>query len=183
MKVNRHGQAKILTSSEINMLFTEGFVTPRDRALFGICLYTGCRISEALALKWSDIGQGFITIRKATTKGKTATRQADIHQNLSTMLEEYRGLCKGDRLFPGRGTEQLSRVAADGVLRQACKRCGIDGVSTHSFRRTALTRMNDAGISLRVIQEISGHTSLAVLQRYLAVSPGQVTAAIASLQW
>ncbi|WP_431193465.1 tyrosine-type recombinase/integrase [Trichocoleus desertorum] len=54
-------------------------------------------------------------------------------------------------------------------------------VSTHSFRRTALTQMSSAGIPLRVIQKISGHRSLQALQRYLEVSELQLEGAIASL--
>lgn len=67
------------------------------------------------------------------------------------------------------------------ILRAACARVGIEGVSTHSFRRTALTQMSNAGIPLRVIQKISGHRSLTQLQAYLEVQPEQVTGAIASL--
>jgi hypothetical protein len=42
MKIDRHGQAKILTVAEIQLLFNEGFTVnpPRDRALFAVCLYT-----------------------------------------------------------------------------------------------------------------------------------------------
>jgi hypothetical protein len=54
-------------------------------------------------------------------------------------------------------------------------------VSTHSFRRTALTQMSNAGIPLRVIQEISGHRTLDELYKYLEVSPEQVRGAITSL--
>ncbi|MBD2093742.1 tyrosine-type recombinase/integrase [Trichocoleus sp. FACHB-591] len=53
-------------------------------------------------------------------------------------------------------------------------RLGLVGVSTHSFRRTALTQMSSAGMPLRVIQEISGHRSLQALQRYLEVSELQL---------
>ncbi|CBN55268.1 hypothetical protein OSCI_1610013 [Kamptonema sp. PCC 6506] len=41
--------------------------------------------------------------------------------------------------------------------------------------------MSNAGIPLRVIQEISGHRNLEQLQRYLEVKPEQVRGAIASL--
>lgn len=59
MKVSGNGQGKILTPEELRLLFTDGFTTPRDRALFGIYLFTGCRISEALALQTFalDFGQ------------------------------------------------------------------------------------------------------------------------------
>lgn len=184
MKIDRHGQAKILTSEEIAALFSEGLLSSRDRALFGVCLYTGCRISEALSLRWVDVNDRLLTIRKGNTKGKIGTRQIAIHPALAELIDSYRAECSSDRLFPGRhGRGQLTRVAADGILRAACQRCGIEGVSTHSFRRTALTRMSNAGIPLRVIQEISGHKTLSELQKYLEVSPEQVTGAIAALQW
>ena len=52
MKVDGNGQGKILSQDELRRLFTEGFLTPRDRALFGICLFTGCRVSEALSSQY-----------------------------------------------------------------------------------------------------------------------------------
>lgn len=70
---------------------------------------------------------------------------------------------------------------ADKILKAACDRVGLEGVSTHSFRRTALTMMSSAGIPLRVIQEISGHNDLGTLQRYLEVSPEQKRKAVAAV--
>ena len=72
---------------------------------------------------------------------------------------------------------------ADKILKDACDRVGLFGVSTHSFRRTALTMMSSAGISLRVIQEISGHNDLGTLQRYLEVSPEQKRKAVAAIEF
>ena len=77
----------------------------------------------------------------------------------------------------------LTRLAADRILRDACKRVGLVGVSTHSFRRTALTMMSSASIPLRVIQEISGHNDLGTLQRYLEVSPEQKRKAVAAISF
>ncbi|MUG96940.1 tyrosine-type recombinase/integrase [Scytonema sp. UIC 10036] len=173
MKVNGNGQGAILTPEELRLLFTEGFTNPRDRALFGICLFTGCRVSEALALQTTDIKGGTITFRKSTTKGKLKTRVVDIQPGLAAMLAEYQP--KPGALFPGmRGvTEHLTRFAADKILKDACTRVGLTGVSTHSFRRTALTQMSSAGVPLRHIQEISGHNDLGTLQRYLEVTPEQ----------
>ena len=179
MKVDGNGQGKILTSDELRLLFTEGFVLPRDRALFGICLFTGCRVSEALALQTTDIKGGTLTFRKSTTKGKLKTRVVDIQPGLAQLLVEYQ-LVKEGALFPGmRGRSvTLTRFMADKILRDACKRVGLEGVSTHSFRRTALTMMSSAGVPVRVIQEISGHNDLGTLQRYLEVSPEQKRKAI-----
>jgi hypothetical protein len=67
------------------------------------------------------------------------------------------------------------------VFKKACSRVGIYGASTHSLRRTALTQMSDAGIPLRIVQEVSGHRNLSQLQKYLEVRPSQVRGALASL--
>ncbi|MHC5721692.1 MAG: tyrosine-type recombinase/integrase, partial [Nostoc sp.] len=67
------------------------------------------------------------------------------------------------------------------ILRVACKKVGVEGVSSHSFRRTALTSMSNAGIPLRVIQEISGHRTLDELYKYLEVREDQVLGAVSSL--
>ncbi|MFM6493246.1 MAG: tyrosine-type recombinase/integrase [Microcystis panniformis] len=70
MKRDRNGQAKILSEEEVAAIFN--LLNPRDRAIFAICLFCGCRISEALSIRAGDIGNGIITIRKANTKGKKA---------------------------------------------------------------------------------------------------------------
>jgi integrase/recombinase XerD len=179
MKVAGNGQGKILTPEELKLLFANGFTRERDRALFGICLFTGCRVSEALALQTSDIKGGTLTFRKSTTKGKLKTRVVDIQPGLAQLLAEYPTSLGA--LFPGmRGRSlTLTRFMADKILKAACGRVGLEGVSTHSFRRTALTMMSSAGIPLRVIQEISGHNDLGTLQRYLEVSPEQKRKAVA----
>jgi integrase/recombinase XerD len=72
-------------------------------------------------------------------------------------------------------------MSASRILREAFDRIGIEGASTHSLRRTALTTMSNNGIPLRIIQQVSGHRSLEVLEEYLAVKDEQVRGAIASL--
>ena len=181
MKTNGNGRAKILSQAELDRLFERGFVTPRDKLLFAITYYCACRVSEALALSVSDIAGGTVTLRKSTTKGKSATRTLPVHPKLNEYLEAYNP--QSGLLFPGRrGNKPLTRAMADLILKAACKKVRIKGASTHSFRRTALTQMSNRNVPIRVIQEISGHSSLTALQRYLEVQPQQVTAAIALLK-
>lgn len=180
MKVKGNGRAKILTQAELDRLFDRGFVTPRDKLLFALAYYCACRVSEALALTTNDLAGGVVTLRKATTKAKSATRTLPMHPKLIEYLLAYSppdGL-----LFPGRNQHKpLTRAMADLILKAACKRVRITGASTHSFRRTALTNMSNANVPIRVIQEVSGHKSLTALQRYLEVQPNQLSAAIALL--
>lgn len=191
MKIEGHGQAKILTQEEIELLFNKGLQTDRDRALFGVCLYTACRIAEACSLEVIDIYtargtvRSTINFRKANTKGKLQTRTIPVIEDLRSLLTSWKPNAGQTYLFPGRHPSHhwhhLHPDSADKILRKAFERAGIEGASTHSFRRTALTQMSNAGIPLRIIQEISGHSNLEQLQRYLEVKPDQVKGAIASL--
>ena len=190
MKIDRHGRAKILTTEEIQLLFNEGFTLnpKRDRTLFAVCLYTACRIQECVTLKIQDVYDSrkrvrpVLMIRKGNTKGKLATRTIPVIEDFRIRLNHFKPPTTRGYLFPGRhGKNHLNPSSADWILREACKRVGIEGVSTHSFRRTALTQMSNAGIPLRVIQEISGHRTLDELYKYLEVKPEQVKGAIANL--
>jgi integrase/recombinase XerD len=73
MKIEGHGQAKILTQEEIELLFNEGLHT-RDRTLFGVCLYTACRIAEACSLMVKEIYTNSGTVR-STINGRFRQHQ------------------------------------------------------------------------------------------------------------
>ena len=173
------------------MLFAQGLQADHDRTLFGVCLYTAARIAEACSLLSEDVYtssgkvRDFINIRKGATKGKLATRTIPVIEDLRSLLQTWQPHAGSTYLFPGRHTSHNFRhITSDSaavILREACKRVGIEGASTHSFRRTALTQMSNVGIPLRVIQQISGHRTLTELQKYLEVSDSQVKGAIASL--
>ena len=192
MKVNKFGRAAILSPTQITLLFNEGFTKARDRALFGVCLYAAARINEACTLLRGDVigirgVRDILVIRSHNTKGKQSTREIQVHPQLKEYLAEHH---KCDpwhtrpHRFPGRhGRGSIHKASADKILRDTCYRLEIEGVSTHSFRRTALTRMSDAGVPLRHIQAISGHKTLAALERYLGVTEQQKQSAIATLDF
>lgn len=192
MKIDRHGQAKILTPEEIKALFSPEYSNARDRALYAVMLYTACRVREAVTLRKRDVYdlkgnvRPEILFRKGNTKGKLATRSVPVIEDLRRKLEEYQPRKSNSFLFPGhqyspRKKSYLHQDSAMLILRKACKRIGIEGVSSHSFRRTALTEMSNAGVPLRIIQEISGHRTLDELYKYLEVREDQVRGAVSYL--
>jgi integrase/recombinase XerD len=195
MKINRFGKAEIFKPEELSLLFTNGFITTRDRALFGICLYAGARINETCTLLKGDVvgTKGVrlkLIIRSHNTKGGRDTREILIHPTLRRYLEEYvpeiKARGKNPHLFTGRhGLNHIHKASADRIFREAITRVGLDegGFSSHSFRRTCLTTMSDAGVPLRHIQSISGHRSLAALERYLGVTDVQKENAISTLNF
>lgn len=189
MKIDRHGKAKVLTQQEIQRLFTEGLVSVRDKTLCAVMLYTACRIRECVTLKIKDVYdskgrvRSELIIRKSNTKGKLATRTIPVLDDLQRYLKQYKPRKTDDGyLFPGRwGRGHIHEDSAAAIFREACKGVDIVGASSHSCRRTALTLMSNAGIPLRVIQEISGHRNLEQLQKYLEVEQSQIRGAIAAL--
>ncbi len=187
MKRDRHGKGKILSLEEIQLLFSQGLTNVRDRCLFAIMMFTAIRVNEACTLLSEDVYdkaghvRSHLTIRKKNTKRKLATRTLPIIQELRTILAAYEKQAGLMYLFPGRRGGHITSDSAMRILRKACERVGIEGASTHSFRRTALTQMSDNNIPLRVIAEVSGHRNLSQLQAYLEVRPDQVLGAVSSL--
>jgi integrase/recombinase XerD len=96
MKIDGHGQTKILTQEEIELLLNDGLQTPRDRALFGVCLYTACRVAEACSLEVVDIYttkgtvRPTINFRKHNTKGKLQTRTIPVIEDLLRLLTSWK---------------------------------------------------------------------------------------------
>lgn len=177
-KNNRNGQADIWSEEQFEEVLNE--LSPKLGCLLSICYYTSCRIGEALQLTAEDVVGDRLVFRRATTKTRK-TREVKIHPRLAAVMAQA-DLPQSGYLFPGRGKKgHLTRQAVDHALREACDYLGFKGFSTHSSRRTAATRLNNAGVPLRVIQQIGGWSSLAALQRYLEVTPDQVEEAIAKL--
>ncbi|UJB73420.1 site-specific integrase (plasmid) [Acaryochloris sp. 'Moss Beach'] len=187
MKQDRFGKAGVLSPEQIHHLFSDGLIQSRDHALFGVCLYTGCRIGEACTLLTSDVintsgPKSAVLFRWHQTKGKRDTREVPMHPQLHDYLVAYAPDLTRTYLFPGRHGRSYIRVSsADRILRQAFSEVGLEGFSTHSFRRTALTQMHNAGVPTKHIQRISGHRTLAALSGYLEVTDEQVEGAIAKL--
>ena len=179
MKTNRNGQALVLSTSELDLLIEE-LPEGVHTVLASVCRRTGCRISEARQLKWENIFPGGITFPKSVCKNKLESRTVPIFSNLYDLLMEWKKeqeLIKGEQLSPGAwvfvgrfGDKPITRQAHGKQLQKTIKRLGLRGVSTHSYRRSALTSASSKGLPLKAIQTLSGHKSLAVLSRYLEVS-------------
>jgi len=184
------GKAKILTSQEIKDVF-KLLQTPRNRALFAIGIYTGLRISEILALEQdqlftTDGGIRYKLIVKRLKKKNSVYSDIPLHPKLREVLKEYKAvLTPGHWLFPSNRDclRTLTRVQAHNVLSAAFTRLKQDGAKTHSMRRTFLTCLSRAGVPLRTIQEMSGHSSLGQLQEYLDVDPEDKHKAIGLLRY
>lgn len=176
-KVNRNGQAVVLNDEQLTELFA--VLEQPHRLLFQICYYTAARVGEVIQLRAEDIVAGRIVYRAHTTKTKT-TRDVAIAPPLTAALKATE-LPKSGYLFPGRFEGHMTTQAADKGLRQVCDYLGLEGVSTHSFRRSLLTKMHNQGHSLRTLQQITKHADIGNLAKYLDVGQQEADQALCSL--
>ena len=186
VKCNRNGQAATLSTEQLDSLANE--LSPAPRAVFSLCRFTAARVNEALSLKWENLTKAEVVIPKKVTKKKIRTRCVPMNPKLRQEISDWKGAWRAargrepensDLVFPNARdpAKHMTRQAVDKALRAACAELDVVGAITHSLRRSALTAASDAGIPLRVLQSISGHASLEMLQRYLDVKDEQKRAA------
>jgi integrase/recombinase XerD len=162
-------RAAVLTAEQIGQMLA--IAEPRDAALVAVLAAGACRIGEALMLVWSDLDSaGRVAIPGAVTKNGRS-RAFTLPPQALQYVQLWQPLCPGSQrgwIFPGQPVRQpLSTRAGQLAVQRLANQLGLERVSSHSFRRSALTAAHQAGLPLRALAELSGHQSLASLQRYL----------------
>jgi integrase/recombinase XerD len=161
-------RAAVLSADQIAaMLAAAG---PRDAALIALMTVGAMRVGEAVLLTWADVDSCAVELPGGITKTGHG-RRFTLPDVACRYLQEWRKVCPATKtgwVFPGvAGRYSLSVRGAQTAISKLAAACGLSGVSSHSFRRSALTAAHQAGLSLREVAEISGHRSLAALEKYL----------------
>jgi integrase len=170
LKENNH-RLRFLTEAEIEALLRScddlKTYTPHLRPIVETALHTGMRRGELLSLKWEQIRNGFIYLTE-TKSGKG--RQIPINDRLAEVFREVRrgNQLKSPYVFcdsQGRRFLEVKRSFAS-----ACRRAGIEAFRFHDLRHTFASRLVMRGASLKAVQELLGHASMAMTMRYAHLS-------------
>ncbi len=148
----------------------------KHRAVLTTCYAAGLRVSEAVSLKIHDINGTRKIIHVHQGKGRK-DRIVPLSETLHEVLREYwRAVQPRTWLFPGRDPDRpLSTRSIQYVCQRARQRAGLHPkLTVHSLRHAFATHLLDAGTSVRVIQVLLGHRSLATTQTYTRVSMREV---------
>jgi integrase/recombinase XerC len=154
----------------------------RDRVLFLLSMKAGLRAKAMAALTWAVVtdAQGQVAemlhapnrASKRKTGGRTIPLHPDLQAALVTLQTARADMATPERpiLFSERGGG-LSPATVRLWFHRLFTSLKMDGCSSHSGRRTFITRtarkVSEAGGSLRDVQQLAGHASLAITQRYI----------------
>ena len=130
---------------------------------------TGCRISELLNARWTDIVENGTVRLRIHGKGKKERTIPFVAGNLLDRIREH---FRGDTfLFEHDGKQYTRQYLSQTIARAAHEILGRDGISAHTFRHSVLTQMVKKGIAVKAVSRFAGHSTTAVTQdMYVHVS-------------
>jgi integrase/recombinase XerC len=178
-------QAKTLRKAELQRLLnhvSHSRHPERDRVVVLLSFKAGLRAKEIAQLTWSMVmdttGElaDVISLHNKASKGRAGGRTIPLHRELADALLALKTV-RGDRVRPDRPviySERAPGYSPNAVaiwFHTRYREIGLEGASSHSGRRTFITaiakKITEAGGSLRDVQEMAGHSSLSMTQRYI----------------
>lgn len=141
-----------------------------DQMLFHLLLLTGLRISEALNLKWEDIGEDYLVLPDTKSNKKQTVHIGNKLLKLLAEFKEANPYSFSKYVFNTQ-KGKMGRTSAHDRLKYWLKVAGLrDSITCHSFRHTYATRCLDANLPLPVVRDQLRHSSIAVTSVYLHFS-------------
>ena len=173
-------QAKILSDQHIeDLLFFAGNTRQPDRncAIVLLSMKAGLRAAEIANLTWDMVvgptGQIGTAIELHDNAAKMGSgRTIPMHGQLrDTLVSLRRGEPASGPVIRSERGGQMTPLSIVVWFARAFDALGLDGCSSHSGRRTFITRaaraVHQAGGSLRDVQLLAGHRSIQTTQRYI----------------
>lgn len=181
--IKEHQKEMRVFSVQEQKVITEYLLQQIDIHKFGVLLtlYTGMRIGELCALQWDDITDEYIIINKTmmrikneqsktevkigSPKSESSNRIIPTPKCLLPMINQFRGngyVLSNDKL---KYTEPRLMQIKFGKMIDECK---IEKANFHALRHTFATRCIEAGVDVKTLSELLGHSDVkTTLNRYV----------------
>ncbi|MEQ9810194.1 tyrosine-type recombinase/integrase [Streptococcus jiangjianxini] len=179
---------KVFTNQELKQFldYLDTLDLSEYRNFFSYCLYksllaSGCRISELLALEWSDIDFANQTISISKTlnrykgvnspKSSASNRVIDIDKATTLLLQQLKNRQRAitrERgytekvVFSPLTVQYIRSTSLVYRLKKDFKNAGVADIGFHGFRHTHASLMMNAGLGYKELQHRLGHATLAM---------------------
>lgn len=181
-----NAQDRVLSPDEEKEILKKspGFLVP----IILVAINTGMRLGEILGLRWSEIERkdgeavqgGFIRIG-SESKGHRV-RHVPINGAVKEALDAQTPVETENGFVPfvfvsPRTTKAYRVTSISLTFAATVRRASVEGVTFHTLRHTAVSRMVAAGIPDRIIMKIVGHTTPNMVSRYAHLAPNNLKGA------
>ena len=180
---SRHNDIVVWDPEEIDAILSH-ISGHRLCFLVHVLLYTGMRVGEALGLKYGDIEDGTIHVRRQCYLGEikapkfNSARDIPMHEDLKRELAIHREWHINEMVRNGYRTDYIfttksGNLLETGNLRRSLTRfydrIDVPHKHNHAYRSTFCTQLCRCGVQLEVASKLLGHKSLDVTARHYAL--------------
>jgi integrase/recombinase XerD len=194
-------QARVLTERELRKVLNYCSTQPhanRNRTMLLCTHMAGMRVGEVAALRICDVlaADGTvleeISLAASQTKGnhsRTVLVPKKLRDEITAYLQQRFGIqnlsavTQTDTqraLFPTQKNPKRGFTSNTlcQLFHKIYKEAHMTGATSHSGRRTFITKLADKGVGVRVLMALAGHKSIATTQRYIELNPTIMKAAV-----
>ena len=197
-------QAKVLTEKEIKKVIK--VIDAKRHAIRNRCMFllthgSGMRVGEVASLRICDVlasdgsvkSEVYLSAHQTKgNKGRTVYLSDKMREEISlylktrfklkdllpvTMTDTHRALFTNQKDC----VRGFSASTACQMFHYWYKEAKIEGASSHSGRRGFITNLANKGVHVRILQELAGHSSIAVTQKYIDVNQDKLRIAVEML--
>lgn len=176
-KINTEHPVTYLTKTEISEVMDSidknytGKMLTRDKAIIGLSLATGIRVSALVQINIEDIDLDNNTIK--VVEKRTKTKVIQFGDNTKNLLKDwmkdrmqYYGDVDTSALFLSQWKRRITTNGVRDLVSKYTKNINKH-ITPHKLRATAATQAAAAGVNVQTIQNMYGHSSIQTTMRYV----------------
>ena len=176
-KINTEHPVTYLTKTEISEVMDSidknytGKMLTRDKAIIGLSLATGIRVSALVQINIEDIDLDNNTIK--VVEKRTKTKVIQFGNNTKNLLKDwmkdrmqYYGDVDTSALFLSQWKRRITTNGVRDLVSKYTKNINKH-ITPHKLRATAATQAAAAGVNVQTIQNMYGHSSIQTTMRYV----------------
>ncbi len=147
-------------------------------------LQTGMRFGELLGLEWSaiDFQQNLITVRRSIVRGRPSApknyRERYIPMSPQVVDFLQHRPRRFSEVFRDSPSRRINHNRATRALDRICQRTQVKRITWHTLRHTFASTLVTQGVSMRVVQQLLGHATVTMTERYVHLAPSTLHQAI-----